>query len=1026
MTARLFSLLQIRSGEIKMVALVASLFACIQAGQGIGANTADALFFLRFGVDYLPYMFMALGVLTSFIGLSYATGMGRFDRGAYLSALLFGAAVVLLVERAAIWANPFTFGAAAIQSGRGTAALYPVVWLTVYILNVLLSVLLWNVAGQVCDARQAKRLFSLFASAGILGGVLGNLLTGLLAQTLGTENLLVLYGALLLVGFALITAIARQFFNRDAQATAVSGLLQDLRAGFDVVRTSRLMQLIAYASVLFSILFFSMSFSFSKVVSASFPKEADVAGFLGLFSSAITAITFLISLFIANRLYARLGVANAVFILPVVYLAGFVLWTVHFDLITAVIARAAQMVILLGIASTAWNAFFNVICSDKRGQVQAFQLAVPSQIGVVATGVLLILGERVLNTMQIFVMGMVTAVFCGMLAWQMRSEYGVALVDALRTGLADVFTDAPRGFRNLGMDANARRTALAGLADPKPAVRRASAEILGKLQVREAVDPLVVALKDPDPDVRGAALDALRLLNASEAVDSIAACLSDPVPAVRARAINALGALASKSAHEWTRALNDPDPVVRGRAVAAFCRLGDAANAHAGLAMLLDSPDPSFRMAGLTSLSECHDGADAGRIAGFVNDASVGVRLAAVQALGALGDRNAVAPLLQALDDSDERVRRSAAEVLQSIPNASQPLLHLLREGSERAQAAALVALQNHSGAAREAVVDWALAQIPRAAQYRAWSTALEKADDSIPSIAFLRDLLRDREWQTEQRILRALGLVGTAETIRLIEQGLKSGHQEERAQALEALDTIGDRRIARGLVPLLEEESFRDVEESGRVLKRLTSEADPWLRALATHALGEMLSRDLEMLASHAQQDPSARVRQAAGEATRESPVPIGGSMADSVKTLGTMERILFLRQVPIFSNLAPEDLAQIADLSSERVFEDGDYLCREGELGDELFVVVEGQVCVAKQSDGTTRTLRTLRAGEQVGELAILREQPRSASVIAQGSHVRALVLRGEALRAILRDRPQVAMAMLSSLAERLSTNN
>ncbi len=116
MTARLFSLLQIRSGEIKMVALVASLFACIQAGQGIGANTADALFFLRFGVDYLPYMFMALGVLTSFIGLSYATGMGRFDRGAYLSALLFGAAVVLLLERAAIAVVPSSSGAV----GSGT------------------------------------------------------------------------------------------------------------------------------------------------------------------------------------------------------------------------------------------------------------------------------------------------------------------------------------------------------------------------------------------------------------------------------------------------------------------------------------------------------------------------------------------------------------------------------------------------------------------------------------------------------------------------------------------------------------------------------------------------------------------------------------------------------------------------------------------------------------------------------------------------------------------------------------------
>ncbi len=79
----------------------------------------------------------------------------------------------------------------------------------------------------------------------------------------------------------------------------------------------------------------------------------------------------------------------------------------------------------------------------------------------------------------------------------------------------------------------------------KPTVRRTSAEILGKLEVQEAVEPLVLALRDPDPDVRGAALDALRLLHASEAVEPIAACLSDPAPAVRARAIDATTSRAS-------------------------------------------------------------------------------------------------------------------------------------------------------------------------------------------------------------------------------------------------------------------------------------------------------------------------------------------------------------------------------------------------------------------------------------------------------------------------------------------------
>ncbi len=1023
MTARLFSFLQIRAGELKMVSLTAVLFVCIQAAQGIGWNAADALFFLRFGVDYLPYMFMALGVLTSFVGLSFATGMNRFEKGAYFSALLLGAAVLLLVERAAIGINPVVFQQAN-EPLRG--ALYPVLWLTINAINIVFGIFIWNVAGQVCDARQAKRLFSLFASAGILGGVAGNLATGPMAQTLGTENLLVVHAALLLCSLWLTREIARRFFPRGAKPATASSWWRDLRVGYDVIRTSRLMQFIAYASVLFSVLFFSMSFPFSKVVSAAFASEAEVAGFLGLFSSVVTAATFVVSLLVASRLYARVGIAAAVAIFPLVYLGGFVLWAIHFNLTTAVVARGAQMIVLGGVASTAWNAFFNVVCSEKRGQVQMFEAAVPSQIGVVASGALLILGDRVLNTTQIFAVGMVTAVICAVLVWRMRTEYAMALVDALRTGLADVFTDMPRGLVNLSMDAGARHTALAGLTDPKPTVRRTAAEILGRLKVQEAAQPLMLVLDDPDGDVRAAALEALTALRASTAVESITARLSDPIPAVRARAVDALSALAPGSALAWTRVLQDPDPGVKGRAVVAFCRLG-VAEAGVALASLLESPDPAFRMQGLASIAECRDGAEAPQVARFLQDESAGVRIAAVKGLASFGDDGVVAPLLCALDDPDERVRHTAAEALQHIESASPALLETLRKGSERAQDSALVALQHHARATREAAVEWALAQVPRATQYRMWRMALENAaGDAKGSVSYLRDLLRDREWDAEHRILHAIALVSTWESIELIERGLKSRHQEPRAQALEALDAVGNPRLTHALIPLLENESVASMQDGRRALEELTNHPDPWLRALATHAIGEMSARDFRTVITHAQQDSSPIVRQVAGEVMLASPVTMGKNMADSVRTLGTMERILFLRQVPIFSHLTPEDLSHIADLANERVFEDGDFVCREGELGDELFVIVEGQVRVVKHSNGALRTLRTLQAGEQIGELAILREQPRSASVIAQGSHVRALVLRGDALQAILRDRPQVALAMLSSLADRLSTIN
>ena len=58
-----------------------------------------------------------------------------------------------------------------------------------------------------------------------------------------------------------------------------------------------------------------------------------------------------------------------------------------------------------------------------------------------------------------------------------------------------------------------------------------------------------------------------------------------------------------------------------------------------------------------------------------------------------------------------------------------------------------------------------------------------------------------------------------------------------------------------------------------------------------------------------------------------------------------------------------------------------------------------------------------------KEVRELAILRERPRVATVIAEGGGVRAQVISGESLKAILRERPEAAMAMLATLAERIS---
>src|SRR5215471_16081505 len=99
---RLTALLQIRPGELRKAGLVAALFAVIELGRSAGSSAADALFFLRFGVDNLPYMFIALGITNFVFSLSYAAFLGRFKKGGFFAALLLMMALLLILERASI------------------------------------------------------------------------------------------------------------------------------------------------------------------------------------------------------------------------------------------------------------------------------------------------------------------------------------------------------------------------------------------------------------------------------------------------------------------------------------------------------------------------------------------------------------------------------------------------------------------------------------------------------------------------------------------------------------------------------------------------------------------------------------------------------------------------------------------------------------------------------------------------------------------------------------------------------------
>lgn len=1015
-------LLKIRPEETRMVLWVAALFLCIQAGQGIGENAAFALFLSRIDINFLPYMYIGLGGFVSVASLAYATSLSRFKNAKVVVYLLVGSVLLFLTEWAAIVVL--------------NLAIYPILWLTTFGMSVILGTLLWTVAGEVCDARQAKRLFPLFTSVGILGSVLGNLLTGLVAKIAGTNLLIILYALLLGAGFFFTRGIVRAYFKAESVNKVPSDLIKDMRAGFDFVRESQLFRILALSSILYSILFFTVDFPFSEILSNRYVgDDAGLAGFKGVFTSVTTVVTFLVSLLLANRVYTRLGIVNSILIMPITYVIAFILFFVSFSFGGAVLARFSQLVVLGGLMGTAWNALFNVVPPERRGQVLAFNNGVPAQIGVVLSGVMIILSKQALSTQHILLLGACVALVSVYLTLKMKSAYGEALLSALRAGRVEVFSEEEEAFSGYQNDPVALQVILRTLEDPKPEMRRLAAEMLAKIGNATAVPNLVKRLRDTDAEVRAAATHSLADLGAASMLEEIMVGLNDAADIVREETLAALPKLGVASSpaliHSLERLLNDPNLPVRAHAAAVLLFLQENALAETVLSNLLKDQDLNKRRVAIDSLGHIaaqvkgNPSFKANLILDSLTDPSPIIRRDALRVAALLKDDALSTYIVERLADEDLVVRRMAAEILkQAWPVSRTSVIQMIQERDDDALDAALDSVPPSDPLTFDSLREYIQREIVNIKNLRILVDSLPKKGRAV---ALLAETLRHRESMSEERLIKAVGHFGNPRALDLIRKTLNAGTTSMRAAALEALETLGDKTITQEILPLLDTGgAFQPADDqklaTSEMIKRLVSTEDYWLRALAARSTAELGLKEFVPILYKLESDPVLLVRQATADALAQME---DGAKMKTLKTISTLERILLLREVPMFSRLSPEDLEQVAQIAQEQLYPDQTVICREGEPGNTLFIIVDGKVEVLKKVGQQESLIAMREPGEFVGEMAILESAPRFATLKANGD-VRVLVIDGEAFTTILLDRPEVAVSVLRHMSTRVRQLN
>ena len=126
--------------------------------------------------------------------------------------------------------------------------------------------------------------------------------------------------------------------------------------------------------------------------------------------------------------------------------------------------------------------------------------------------------------------------------------------------------------------------------------------------------------------------------------------------------------------------------------------------------------------------------------------------------------------------------------------------------------------------------------------------------------------------------------------------------------------------------------------------------------------------------------------------------------------------EKVRLISRIPLFESCSQAELARIASITKQFDAPDGEMLIREGEPGDFFFVLVKGSAEVRK---GKRRVAR-LAAGDIAGEIALLTDAPRTATVRTT-SPVTALRATRKGFSALLDSSPKIQRKVLKALADR-----
>ncbi len=499
MNSLLRKAIDVRRGEWAVLALMLSYYYVLLMTFYFLKPARDSLFLIKLTPQQLPFVFILSAIAAVPVTALYSRAAARLSLVKLINVttvvlLLCLIGLRLLIRLDAEWIFYLLY-----------------IWVGLY--GILVTAQFWLLANAVYDHSQAKRIFTLLGSAGIIGAVTGGELTNLLIKEIGlpTENLLAICAALLVVSMILVTTIWRvRGLGREepAPADSQSEPALALVGVFRTIKQSRLLWLIIALIAVAVMVSTFIDFIFKDIGYGYYAGDKDgMTAFFGRFYGRVSLISLAIQLLLSYRILRALGVGGALLMMPLAVLTGSVAVMAVPALLSAIFLKGSEGSLEYSIDRVGRELLFLPIPLDVKKRTKVFiDIFVDRWFRGLAGILLLVLTLALAATSrQLALIVAVMVVGWAVIAWYVRREYANAFRLALERREIDLNEIR---FR---IDDSATLQALtASLTSPNARQVAYALDVLKSAQSPQLIPTIRPLLKHDSPEVRRKAVEFLQ------------------------------------------------------------------------------------------------------------------------------------------------------------------------------------------------------------------------------------------------------------------------------------------------------------------------------------------------------------------------------------------------------------------------------------------------------------------------------------------------------------------------------------